>query len=71
VWFDLEGVFGTGLEEPEEIFDNRGSRVVSFKVYEAFTVNGWRVDKGRFLRVVDEIAGVDACRMLAVFRTGF
>jgi hypothetical protein len=71
MWFDFEGVFRTGLEKAEEIFDDRGSSVVSFKVYEPLTVNRWRVDEGRLLRIVDKIARVNACRLLVQFVVTF
>jgi hypothetical protein len=62
----LKCVLGAGFEEPEEVFDNRGCRMVSFEIYKSFAVDGRRVDEGRFLRVVDEIARVDACLVSCV-----
>lgn len=59
MWFHLEGVLGTGLEEAEEIFNNRGSRVVSFEIYKPFSVDWWGIDKGWLLGVVDKITRVD------------
>lgn len=63
--FDVEGVFGAGFEEAEEVLDNGGGGVVAVKVDEAFAVGGWGVDEGGLLGVVDEVAGVYAWWLLA------
>jgi hypothetical protein len=34
--------------------------MVSFEIYKSFAVDGRGIDEGGFLRVVDEIARVDA-----------
>ena len=61
VRFDLEGVLGACLEQTEKVFDNGGRRVVAVQVDEALAIN-WRcIDECRLLRVIDEIAGVNAC----------
>jgi hypothetical protein len=67
VGFDFEVVLGAGFEEAEEVLDDRGGGVMAFKVYEAFTINGWSINEGRLLGVIDQIACVDAWCLLVVF----
>jgi hypothetical protein len=60
VRFHLEGVLGAGLEETEEVLDNRRGRVVSFEIHKSFAIDWRGIDEGWLLRVVDKIARVDA-----------
>ena len=56
----FERVLRAGLEEPKQVLDNCGRRVVSFEIYKSFPVHRRGVNEGRFLRIVDQIARVDA-----------
>lgn len=60
VRFDLEGILGAGFEKAKQVLDNSGSRVIAVKVDEALAINRGCVDEGGLLRIVNEIAGVDA-----------
>jgi hypothetical protein len=48
-----EIVLGARLEKAQKAFDNRGRRVMSFKVHKSFSIDGEGINEGGFLRVVD------------------
>lgn len=60
MWFNFERVFGAGLEETEEVLDDGGGSVVAVEVDKTLSIHWWCVNECGLLRIIDEIASVDA-----------